>query len=292
MGFQGNAQEKKLSGLLPDPSLLKEWKYSREPECFKGDKLFDLINGGADLFYEYAFVNVINAQYKEENGSKIQLEIYEMDSDSSAYGIFSSIYNSSEVGNELGLYSVVNEQYIAFIKDRYYINIAWVLRKDANQESLELFARGVESKIDLTGDLPGLLSELHAVDHSDIPVYFKGNIALSNVYYFDYKDHFLIQQGLAFREPGYLKLLFAYDQDDKAQAVFGGLKDFLYNSRRFSDPGMIYQGYTCSDNKGNRLVFRLGKGFIIVVVALDPDVELMPDQQEFYHQVESALTLN
>jgi hypothetical protein len=87
-------------------------------------------------------------------------------------------------------------------------------------------------------------------------------------------------------------MLFAYQKDDKSQSVFSGLKDFIKNSRRFSDPGMIYQGYTCSDNKGNRLVFRQGQGFIIVIIALDPEAQLMPEQESFFQQAESALTLN
>jgi hypothetical protein len=286
------AQETRLHDLLPDPSELKGWHFSREAECYEGDKLFDLINGGADLFYEYAFVNVINAQYRKDNGSKIQLEIYEMDSDSSAYGIFSSIYYSSEVVTDIGLYSVINEQYISFVKGRYYVNIAWILRKDANLESLELFARNVERNIQQPGKLPSLLNAAKHVNRSGIPVYFRGNIALSNVYYFDYRDWFQIEQGVAFKDQRWLKLLFVYNDLDVAQDVFSGIKDFLENSRRFVDPGMIYQGYTCSDNKGNKLVFRLGEGFIIVVIALDPDVQLMPEQEEFYHQVESALTQN
>jgi hypothetical protein len=285
----GNAQEVKLRDLLPDPSQLKDWHYAREPECFKGDLLFDLINGGADLFYEYAFVNVVNAQYEEDNGSKIQLEIYEMDSDTSAYGIFSSIYNSSDIGYDLGLFSVIDEQYISFVKGKYYVNIAWVLRKSTKQESLLFLAERVENNIHGEGRKPQLLDALNNVSYSGLPVYFRGNIALSNVYYFDYKDFFQIQQGVAFEDEEFLKLVFVYDTKERSQEVFANLKDFLKDSRRFFDPGMIYQGYTCSDNKGNHLVFRQGDGFITVVIAMNSDSQLTSRQEEFFHQVDSSL---
>jgi hypothetical protein len=286
--LSASAQEIPLKDLLPDSDALKGWNFSREPECFRGEELFDLINGGADLFYEYSFEKVMNAQYAEKEGSKIQLEIYEMDSDSSAYGIFSSIYNSSEVGRDIGLYSVLNEQYIAFVKDRYYINIAWLLKKDARQEYLVSLAKMVETNITSRGKLPELLLRMDEVRYNGIPVYFRGNIALSNVYYFDFKDHFQIDQGLAFRDAESTKLLFAYRTENKAQTIFSNIHTFLQTSRRFNDPGMIYQGYTCTDNKGNRLVFRLGEGFITVVITGEEDYQLMSEQETFFHQAEKV----
>ena len=285
----GKAQETDVKKLLPDPSGLEQWDFSREPECYRGEELFDLINGGADLFYEYSFVKVVNAQYAEKGGSKIQVEIYQMDSDSSAYGIFSSIYSNTAIKKEYGLYSLVDEQYIAFVKDRYYVNIAWLIRSNARQESLEALARMVNEKITAEGRVPRLLISLEGVERDGIPVYFRGNIALSNVYYFDYKDHFQIKQGAAFKSPGMLKLVFVYDDVETPKKVFSSVQEFLQGSRRFDDVGMIYQGFTCSDNKGNRLAFRSGNRFISVVVAYDEAVQLVSAQEKFFNQVEEAL---
>jgi len=285
------AQTASLQSLLPRSAEIPGWQLTRDPELYSGDGLFDLIDGGADLFYEYRFKTVINTQYGENNGSKIQLEIYEMDSDTSAYGIFSSIYNSSDVNRHIGLFSAVNDQYIAFVKDRYYVNIAWVIRKDAKAESLLSFAMLVSDKISKKGKQPALVKALENIPHDGIPIYFRGNIALSNVYYIDFKDHFEISQGLALKAASTTKLIFAYQDREKVQAIFTGIHEFIDGSKRFRDPGMIYQGFTCFDNKGNRLVFRLGDGFITVMVAPSTDVQFMSQQEDFFNQVEQALNI-
>lgn len=292
IAFNSYSQHASLKSLLPDPSTWPGWDYSRAPEYYEGDELFELIDGGADLFHEYQFVKVVNTQYAENNGSKIQLEIYEMNSDSSAYGIFSSIYNTPEVSAEIGLYSVVNEQYVAFVKGRYYVNIAWVLRKEARQESLTNLAAMVESRIPEPGQKPYLIRQLCKEKCAGIPIYFRGNVALSNVYYFDFKDHFQIDQGVAIKDPRFIKMVFVYEKEDKAQKVFTSVRDFIETSKRFRDPGMIYQGFSCSDNKGNKLIFRLGTSFITVLVALKPDVQLMAEQEALFHMVENALKAN
>jgi len=283
----GRSQDTDLKSLLPDSS--SGWQFSRDPECYEGDELFDLINGGADLFHEYHFNKVINAQYTEDSGSKIQVEIYEMDSDSSAYGIFSSIYNTAEVGRKIGLYSVVNEQYLAFVKDKYYVNIAWVLRREARKESLLNIANLIDDKISFPGKKPYLVSNLCKEKCVGIPIYFMGNLALSNIYYFDFKDPFQIEQGIAFKDTGVIKIVFVYNDEGKSQDIFSGIHNFIETSKRFQDPGIIYQGFTCSDNKGNRLVFRQGTGFITVLVALKPDIQLMTEQEVFFNSISKAL---
>jgi hypothetical protein len=282
-------QDKSLRILLPGPSTVKDWQQSRAPESYAGDQLFDLVDGGADLFFEYHFIRVVSAAYAEQNGNKIQVEIYEMDSDSSAFGIFSSIYNTSDVGKSLGLFSVVNDQYISFVKDRYYVNIAWILRTDARPEALMNFALEIDRRIPGPGRLPVIVNDLQAIPRRGIPVYFLGNIALSNVYYFDYKDPFDIEQGVAFKDENTLKIIFLYSRKETSTAVFSNVHDFVEGSKRFRDRGMIYQGFTCYDNKGNRIVFRLGEGFIAVVVALKPEVQLMPVLDEFVNSIEVSL---
>jgi len=287
---QSFTQEVSLASLLPDPAIMDGWQYSREPECFAGDKLFDLIDGAADLYFEYGFVKAVNVHYAESSGSKIQLEIYQMDSDSSAYGIFSSIFNSSDVEREIGLYSVTQDQYVAFVKDRYYVNIAWVLRKDARQESLQTLAREVEKNIPLIGGLPTSVRKVESIDHTGIPIYFKGNIALSNIYYFDFKDPFKVKQGVALQGNNVIKLILFYKDKESSMNIFTGAHDFIKSSKRFGDLGMIYQGFTCSDNKGNRLAFRLGQGYILTVVALNQEINLLTELEDFSFSVEKSIT--
>ena len=178
-----------LKMLLPDPSFMPGWYFLKQQECYKGDELVELIDGNSELYFEYHFQKVISTQFAETNGSRMHLEIYEMDSDSSAYGLFSSIFQTTDVTNGIGLYSVINDQYVAFIKDKYYVNITWVLRKQALQASMVKLAEAVSDKITVRGKVPKLVSRMNDIKRSGLIIYFRGNVALSAVYYIDFKDH-------------------------------------------------------------------------------------------------------
>ena len=68
--------------------LLKAGEIAAEGESriYKGDGLYEYINGGADIYFEYGFIRVWNrrVKYKEKT---FNISIYEMKSPDSAYGI-------------------------------------------------------------------------------------------------------------------------------------------------------------------------------------------------------------
>ena len=73
--------------LLPDgkcPGI----KLIGDTELYVGDDLFNLINGGAELYHEYGFVEVLAAE-ATSGKIPIRFEIYDMGSPESAWGIFS-----------------------------------------------------------------------------------------------------------------------------------------------------------------------------------------------------------
>lgn len=69
------------------PKKLASWKLT-EQKNFTGKKLFDHINGGADIYYEYGFVQVHVGYYQKDN-QEILVERYQMSDPVAAYGIHS-----------------------------------------------------------------------------------------------------------------------------------------------------------------------------------------------------------
>ena len=72
-----------LSNYLPASGEVNGWKLSDTPKNFRGDELFLMINGGADIYHEYGFRQVQTAEYVDAGGKSINLEIYEMESPAS-----------------------------------------------------------------------------------------------------------------------------------------------------------------------------------------------------------------
>jgi hypothetical protein len=63
--------------LLPINLEVLPWQKSESAMIYKGKKLYEYINGGAEIYYEYGFIQVITQSYKYEDESLI-VDIYEM----------------------------------------------------------------------------------------------------------------------------------------------------------------------------------------------------------------------
>jgi shikimate kinase len=61
----------------------------------------------------------------------------------------------------------------------------------------------------------------------------------------------------------------------------------MINGKRFTDIAMSYQGFTCTDNKSNRIMVRQVGRYIAVLVALNPSVSLTPLMDEVMQKIES-----
>ena len=72
--------------LLPETN--RGWKIIEPLVVYSGDDLYFMVDGGADLFLEYGFVEVAAADYSKES-SKLHVEVYEMESPEKAWGIYS-----------------------------------------------------------------------------------------------------------------------------------------------------------------------------------------------------------
>ena len=86
--------------LLPDKSC-SAVKISGEPELYQGDDLFSLINGGAELYHEFGFVEVMAVDLVAGK-TPLRAEIYDMGSQEAAWGIFSLSATNKAKGLKLG----------------------------------------------------------------------------------------------------------------------------------------------------------------------------------------------
>lgn len=278
---------REITELLPSLAKLPGWKFSQAPEVYKGDDLYVLIDGGADIYFEYGFIQVVSADYADPGQNITQAEVYEMSDAPAAYGIFSLMQQASSWTAEYGQLTVITPDYIAFWKDKYYVIVSWSSRNDPKSGSMDVLAGMISQNISGTGNYPELVALLKASDPGQKLVYLHGNLALSNFYYFDYKDIFEISDGVAFTTGSHHRIIFRYTDASKALAVLANAKHAMISNKRFTDISMIYQGYTCKDNKGNQVLVRQDDRYIFVLVALQPGVGLIPLMDEVVQKLES-----
>lgn len=105
------------------PVYIKQWKREENPKMYAGkDKLFEYINGGAEVYLSYSFVQVSTVKYiKQDSGDSVKVDVWEFDNSDDAYGIFLKDRSGQElsVGHEASLF----ENYLWIWKDKYFVII-------------------------------------------------------------------------------------------------------------------------------------------------------------------------
>lgn len=285
VAYQLQAQE--IRDFLPDQAILAGWKLSQGPQEYNGDQLFELIDGGADIYLEYGFNRMVTAHYTDPSSNNIQVEIYEMTDDYSAYGIFSLTQQTEEWTKEYGNLSAVSDDYISFWKNKYYINLSWSSRQHTEEPLLDTLAGRIADRVSVWGNYPELVRTFFTGEPGIKPVYLNGNLALSNFYYVDYKDIFSLTEGVAWNSGKYLTIIFKYDDPEKAGQTASSAKNSMSANKRFSDLTTAFKGYRCFDNKGNQLLVRQVENYIVVLVGLDKDFSLVPVMDDISRRIES-----
>jgi len=284
-GLKLTGQDIKL--LLPALQELPGWQFSAEPQVYDGDKLFELINGGADIYLEYGFSRVVSVHYLDPSQNDVQLEIYEMSDNSAAYGIFSITQQTASWSKGNGIISANNDDYFSFWKSRYYVNISWSSGKMVDKALMVGFADLVSGKIEEEGNIPDLVRAYKQSDPLEKNIYFRGRLGLSNFYYFDYKDIFRIQEGLAWLKDGYRQVIFRYADQAAATDVVSNARQSMANNKRFTDLADTFNGFSCKDNKGNFILIRQIENYIAVLVALDQTISLVPFMDDITLKIEN-----
>ena len=271
LSFQLFSQQEKLVELLPDKTQLGNMEFKAEPIYYQGDDLFMLINGGADIYLEYGFKDVISATYTSV-GEYHKVEIYQMLNDSAAYGIFSFNKGDRFIKNDIGDACVIQQDFILFRKGIYYVVIKYRFNDTQliTDNSLSI-ANSISDKIKNSGKVPTLAADF--VEISPEAVYMMGNLALSNKYLFDYSDIFEFSDALLMNTDKIKTFILNYPTDISSSEAFKHIQAKLSISSRFIDYLAAQGSFQLKDKKGNTLIFQIsGKKILIGIGKKEKDV--------------------
>lgn len=136
-----------LLQLLPLESDLKGWKLDGEPQTAEGIRLFELINGGAEEYVKEGFNRTVIAAYRNNEGARINLDIYEMLSPENAKNIHRK--KASDKGHKVsvGEEAAMEDYYLNFRKGPYQVTLSGYDTKRETLEWLLLMARLVAERI-------------------------------------------------------------------------------------------------------------------------------------------------
>ena len=102
---------------------------------FEGQALWEYINGGAELYHNYGFVEVATADYKKDS-VEIVADIYRFSSGVNAYGLYSMLRPEDAEVIMLGTEGYLSASSIQFVRGPYFVRV--VAYDDSDETNLVL----------------------------------------------------------------------------------------------------------------------------------------------------------
>lgn len=136
-----------LLRLLPQESDLKGWTLDEEPQEAEGVRLFELINGGAEEYVKAGFSRAVLATYRNTEGKRINLDIYEMLSPESAKTVYRKKAGDKGKKVSIGEEAALEDYYLNFRKGAYQVTVSGYDTQKETQEWLLLMARLVAERL-------------------------------------------------------------------------------------------------------------------------------------------------
>ena len=108
-----------------DRAKISGWNIAGKPYDFGPRNLFEHINGAADFFIAYGFVSLKGAYYFPASApdDSVTVDIYDMGEKLNAFGVFQAKRSQGAPSLKIGTASFGSEGYLAFYKDRYFVEI-------------------------------------------------------------------------------------------------------------------------------------------------------------------------
>ena len=141
---------------LPVPG----WKPEGEPYRYVPENLYEYINGGADYFIAYGFIALTGANYSPVSGGmdSVTVDIYDMGDKLNAFGVFQPRRDSQAPSLNIGTGSFGSDDYVAFHKDRFYVEIQTYITEKNEKRVVKDMASMVAAHLPGDDSLPHELS--------------------------------------------------------------------------------------------------------------------------------------
>jgi hypothetical protein len=167
-----SGDRKRLAHLLPEE--ISGWRPAEPDGLYSADTLFDLIDGGAEVYRALNVKKVISRRYEKTGAPEIIADIFDMGSSNDAFGAYHHDMREGEDGG-VGVESEFLETSLYFWKDRYFISLIALDESEEVPLVVKKLAKAIDAAIPREGMPPDLLTRLPS----------KGRVARQTHYFHD-----------------------------------------------------------------------------------------------------------
>ena len=128
-----------------------------EVRVFVGDSLYEYINGGAEMYHRYGFVEVATAYY-QQGKSELVADIYRFADPDYAFGMFSTLRPAQPETVPLGVEGFTAEPTVFFVKGKFMATVLGYDQSPATISAVRMAAEALERILPGTTDWPAMFS--------------------------------------------------------------------------------------------------------------------------------------
>jgi hypothetical protein len=133
------------------------WILSADIQLYFPETLFDYIDGAAEQYFRYSFLDLKVAEYRNAQGDLITVEVYRHRSPVEAFGIYSLEQPPDPAILDIGARGYVQGPTLNFTAGPCYVKIFSYEQGFQTQDILRSFAEGVTKQLDGESSLPAIL---------------------------------------------------------------------------------------------------------------------------------------
>lgn len=171
-----------LTSLLPADNEASSWLRDGEPRSYEGEDLYDYIDGGAEIYHEYGFRRAVVQDYRSASGRSISLEVFEMGSPESAYGMYTFKRSGKGRGVPLGAGADLETYYLNFWRGRFLVTLTGFDEDAETLDGILSMGQAVDAKLPEGEGEPEIVKALPQPGLRPGSVkFFKGLLGFSSV---------------------------------------------------------------------------------------------------------------
>jgi hypothetical protein len=138
------------------PSL-NGWVLAPSIQHYTPETLFQYIDGAAEQYIRYGFMNLLVGEYRNEFGDLTVVEIYRHSSPVDAFGIYSQEQPADPAIVSIGARAHIQGPTLSFCSGPYYVKVHSYAQGFQTQESLQEFGLAVAGRLNQSDQLPPIL---------------------------------------------------------------------------------------------------------------------------------------
>jgi hypothetical protein len=135
------------------------WVLQADSARYGPDNLYDIIDGAADGYLGFGFVELLAGNYRTTSGSEFRLEVYRHDSEVNAFGVYAQERKPEyHFVDGLGAEGYDDEGIVNFLHGKYYVKLSSHDTGSVAHAGLLVAARAVSSRLGAASRLPSEFS--------------------------------------------------------------------------------------------------------------------------------------